>query len=175
VNNKVYIGQAVDLAQRKRQHFSLLGLNKHDSGHLQNAYNKYGKDNFVFSVILYCEPFELTRYEQALVDITSNIYNIRKLCVDSNRGIKYSEEVRLKNVERQLGEKSPMFGKHLPEEVKRKIGDGNRGKKRTPEQIAILSKAHIGQQAWNAGMTTPTDVRKKQSIAAKKRHTEEKK
>jgi group I intron endonuclease len=165
VNGKVYIGQAVNLDSRKRQHFSDLRLNKHYSGHLQNAYNKYGADNFIFKPILYCEQFELTRYEQAIVDITSNIYNIRKLCIDSNKGIKYSEEVRLKNSERQKGEKSPLFGKPMSEEQKQKIGNGNRGKKRTPEQIAILSEAHMGQPGIWKGKHLSEEHKNKLSIA----------
>jgi len=37
------------------------------------------------------------------------------------------------------GINSPMYGKHLSEETKRKIGDKNRGRKKTEEEI----KKHI--------------------------------
>lgn len=50
-NNKKYIGVTKNLRKRKNTHFSLLRNNKHHNIHLQNAYNKYGIKNFVFSVI----------------------------------------------------------------------------------------------------------------------------
>lgn len=37
--------------------------------------------------------------------------------------------------------------------------------KYTKEQRERLSKAHLGQKAWNKGLKTPEDVRKKQSLA----------
>ncbi|MFR4451612.1 MAG: GIY-YIG nuclease family protein [Ruminococcus sp.] len=54
VNNKYYVGQTKDFDQRWRQHSSRLLANKHENYHLQNAWNKYGADNFVFSIIEEC-------------------------------------------------------------------------------------------------------------------------
>jgi group I intron endonuclease len=57
-SNKVYIGSAIRLDHRKRQHFSLLKLNKHHSIHLQRAYNKNPK-NFKFEILEFCNKNEL--------------------------------------------------------------------------------------------------------------------
>lgn len=54
-NDKVYIGKSKNIKQRKNTHFSALKLNKHNNQHLQNSYNKYGKNNFEFDVLEYCE------------------------------------------------------------------------------------------------------------------------
>ena len=51
INDKVYIGQTIHKNVRKYTHFHLLETNSHDNPYLQNAYNKYGKDNFSFKVI----------------------------------------------------------------------------------------------------------------------------
>lgn len=48
INNKCYIGSTKNFRKRKYEHFKDLINNKHHSQHLQNAYNKYGKESFHF-------------------------------------------------------------------------------------------------------------------------------
>lgn len=52
INGKQYIGKSIDLKLRKYHHFNDLDKQKHHSSPLQNAYNKYGKDNFEFIVLI---------------------------------------------------------------------------------------------------------------------------
>lgn len=51
VNNKFYVGSAVDLKRRKTRHFSELRTGKHNNRHLQAAWLKYGEQAFVFVVV----------------------------------------------------------------------------------------------------------------------------
>lgn len=51
VNQKFYVGSAVDTRTRFRQHRRLLRNNTHHCKHLQAAWNKYGEDAFKFEVI----------------------------------------------------------------------------------------------------------------------------
>lgn len=51
VNGKCYVGSTIHLDQRRREHFSKLASNKHINAHLQNAYNKYGREAFDFEVL----------------------------------------------------------------------------------------------------------------------------
>lgn len=51
VNNKFYIGSAVNLRKRKARHFSELRTGKHKNRHLLAAWNKYGEQAFVFVVV----------------------------------------------------------------------------------------------------------------------------
>jgi group I intron endonuclease len=51
VNNKFYVGSAVNFSRRKTRHFSELRNNKHNNKHLQAAWNKYGEAAFIFAVI----------------------------------------------------------------------------------------------------------------------------
>lgn len=44
-----YIGQTIDINRRKNKHYSTLNNNKHDNPKLQNAWNKYGENNFSFT------------------------------------------------------------------------------------------------------------------------------
>lgn len=76
VNNKVYIGKSKNVKQRKNAHFSALKLNKHNNQHLQNSYNKYGKNNFQFDVLEYCEESLLPSKEMYYIELYKNNYNI---------------------------------------------------------------------------------------------------
>lgn len=60
VDNKVYIGRSKSINLRFSSHKSNLRKNKHINKHLQNAWNKYGEDNFEFSVIEICETIQDT-------------------------------------------------------------------------------------------------------------------
>ena len=51
INNKIYIGSAVNIDRRWSEHKSLLTNNKHHSKYLQNSFNKYGTENFLFEVV----------------------------------------------------------------------------------------------------------------------------
>jgi group I intron endonuclease len=154
INNKVYIGQSVNVSSRKSQHWYALKNNKHGNTHLQNAWNKYGEENFIFKIILYCEQFELTRYEKALDKIyKNNSYNIRE-CVDTNKGIKHDEEFKKKISESQLGRKRS-------ELTKSRISEGNRGKPLSEERKGKISKSLLGNVPWNKGIPRTKECKEK--------------
>lgn len=94
-DKKCYIGSAVDVYGRKRTHFSSLSKNKHHSIYLQRAYNKYGKENFVFEIIEFCEKEKLIEREQYYLDMLNPEYNICKIAGNC-LGIKGSKESNLK-------------------------------------------------------------------------------
>lgn len=54
INNKVYIGQSIDIKQRWRAH--IYAANQHQDTHLYRAINHYGLENFVFEIIEVLEP-----------------------------------------------------------------------------------------------------------------------
>jgi group I intron endonuclease len=132
INNKRYIGQAVNFRIRKNTHYSTLERNKHDNPYLQNAYNKYGKDNFVFEILEIIENMDLlTIREQYWKDHFTQVYNIRPI-VDSNRGIKWTDDIK-----RKMGRGK--IGKPLSNEHKLKISHANKGKPK-PTRSIIHSK-----------------------------------
>ena len=51
VNGKRYIGGSVNLKHRLVCHKSGLRRGRHKNPHLQNAWNKYGEENFEFKII----------------------------------------------------------------------------------------------------------------------------
>lgn len=48
ITGERYIGQTINLQERKNKHFQSLKNNKHPNFKLQNAWNNYGEDNFDF-------------------------------------------------------------------------------------------------------------------------------
>lgn len=63
VNGKVYIGQSKNCYSRSHKHIKDLLKNKHHNSHLQNAFNKYGRINFVNQIIEKCEIEKLNERE----------------------------------------------------------------------------------------------------------------
>lgn len=67
-NGKVYVGQAKDIKGRWKNHKCALIGNYHNNRHLQNAFNKYGKSAFEFSVLEYCQIDELNEREKFWIE-----------------------------------------------------------------------------------------------------------
>ena len=112
VNGKRYVGSAVDIEKRFKDHLFLLNKNNHHSRYFQNAWNKYGNSAFVFvvleetrkekEVLLEKEQYWLDFYRSYDGKYGYNISPTAGTCL----GIKKSEESNRKNRERQIGEKS---------------------------------------------------------------------
>lgn len=51
INRKIYIGSSINISKRLKEHLRCLLRNTHRNSKLQNAVNKYGIENFDFSVL----------------------------------------------------------------------------------------------------------------------------
>lgn len=118
INNKIYVGSVCgktsNFVKRKYRHFFDLKRNVHNNKHLQQSYNKYGEENFVFEILEECEPEFCISFEQYWVNMlgTKNPdigYNIKDP-TSGNSGKKFTEE-------------------HI-----RKIATANKGRKWTEEE-----------------------------------------
>ena len=63
VNGKVYIGQSIRIEKRWIDHKKTLRSNSHRNIYLQNAWNKYGEENFIHEIIEECDISELNDKE----------------------------------------------------------------------------------------------------------------
>lgn len=104
-NEKLYIGSSCNLKKRKSSHFLLLRKNKHHSKKLQNAYNKYGADSFIFEVLEICSKENILLIEQQYLDkydVYKKGYNMSNIAnrpshTNSRESIKKGIETRRKN------------------------------------------------------------------------------
>lgn len=140
VNNKVYIGQAIDIDKRWYEHINDLKNNKHINKHLQRAWNKYREENFKFEVIEDCVEDKLTEREQYWIDYyeginSKNNYNFRNA---GNRG-KFSEISIQKRTKTRRGFKHSI-------ETKQKMSKSHIGIKHTEETRKKLSNYHKGKK-----------------------------
>lgn len=131
INDKIYVGKTgMNFGDRWDNHKALLRNNNHDNKHLQNAWNKYGEENFEFVVLEDCNIDELNDKE---------IY-----------WIKYYRESGLAYNIHDGGDGGNNLGKHLSEETKRKIGEKNRinmlGKVFSDETKEKMKFSHLGKK-----------------------------
>jgi group I intron endonuclease len=75
INEKCYYGSSKNIEKRWKTHLNQLINGKHINCILQNAWNKYGKDNFIFEIVEECELENLFETEQKYID-TCGDYNI---------------------------------------------------------------------------------------------------
>ena len=128
VNGKCYVGSTIHLDQRRREHFSKLANNKHINVHLQNAYNKYGREAFDFEVLETIDiddniKDKLLKREQFWIDNLKPEYNIL-LVAGSNLGYHHIREGQ--------------SGRVLTEEHKAKLSEETKHRK-SPSNHAIIS------------------------------------
>lgn len=76
INGKKYIGSSINIRQRLWEHRATLRHNKHYNNHLQRAWNKYGEENFDFSILERCPKEKRFEREQYYVDSLHPEYNI---------------------------------------------------------------------------------------------------
>lgn len=126
-NNKVYIGQSIDLWTRINEgYFQKLPKGKGHNIHLQRAWDKYGKKNFSFKVLEYIKDInslnERETYWIKEYNSTNNKfgYNIQPEG-GSNRGVKVSDETKRKISIATSGENNPNYGKIPSKEQKESI------------------------------------------------------
>lgn len=165
VDGKMYVGQTNNFARRKRDHFLSLRRNVHYNTYLQRSYNKYGRESFIFRILIYCEPFELTRHEQFFVDNHKKdlLYNICVECVDSTQGVKRdspSEETRLKiskSLQGRIFTKTHREKLRMASSGKNNAMSGVRGKDhplfgKVGKDAPFYGKSHTGQWKKDASL-----------------------
>lgn len=149
INNKIYIGQSVDVKCRLRNHKWALRHNKHGNNHLQKSFNKYGENYFVFEIICECEEEQLDELERFYI----SYYNCTnpKFGYNSETGghmnKHWSDELRQKMKPLRSGENSGMWGKKHTEETKAIMREKALGRTISDEAKRKMSESHKGKLA----------------------------
>lgn len=82
INNKVYIGQSVNLDARKYDHFER-PESKHMHGVIDKEIRNCGKENFDWEILIECSQEELNYYEKYFIERYNSTdpnygYNVRE-------------------------------------------------------------------------------------------------
>lgn len=131
INNKYYVGQSRDIHHRWVRERAALKRDKLAWNiHLQNAWKKYGEDNFEFKIVEECSVALLDEREMFWIDKFDSFYNgyNKTLGGDGfkgstpwNKGIKLSEPYR------------------------KKLSDAHKNQKHTEAQIQKLREKFSGE------------------------------
>lgn len=152
VNNHIYIGSSSNVTKRFNSHLNLLNKNKHSNLHLQAAWNKYGKENFVFlHVERISTPETRLIRENKWIKIHKPEYN--NILVNGNNYFFHSNETKEKIRQKALGRKvsdetkakikEKNKSRILSEETKLKISESNKGKSHGRKGLKILKQTSL--------------------------------
>lgn len=183
-NGKVYVGSAVKLTRRFNDHKNQLIGHRHANKYLQNSWNKYGQESFIFEIIEFVDELELLiQREQFWIDCLNVIdnkigYNISPTA-GSTLGYKQSEETLEKkskimkmyfeNITPEQAEKrslniskSKLAKNHrMSDETRRKMSIAKKGKntgKRPKEVGEKISESKMGHTFTPLGSEHPKSI-----------------
>jgi len=148
VNEKVYIGKTIDrFIERYWHHVWLLDNCQHHNKYLQQSWNKYGVDNFVFEVTHVLQPDEdVNKLEVEFISKYNSYisgYNLT-LGGDGGNGRKTSEHAK-----KIIGEKNKIhgLGRKASSETRIRMSRSSSHHSPTPEHREILRKYRTGRTA----------------------------
>lgn len=137
INGKIYIGESINCYERISKHKSKLRKGIHDNCHLQNSWNLYGENNFLFEVIEKCDKTDLLKREHFWC----------KELLSHNReygfNIKPTSEINKHLVSKETIEKIRISntGKKVSEETKKKLSEINIGNTLSKDTIEKLKNS----------------------------------
>lgn len=159
-SERCYVGSTGNVERRWGDHIRDFRGGRHHSPYFNRVWNKYGQDAFVFEIL---EELDLSglsvdemivlfaEREQRWIDKFQPVFNSAPIA-GSSLGYKWTDEQKaglkgrkprgpISDEERAKlnASKNPRHSrKPHSEETKKKIGDANRGKKRSPESVAKM-------------------------------------
>lgn len=147
VNNKVYIGQSKNLGQRYASHIRRIKTKTHYNEILQRAFEKYGIDNFEYSILEeVLEDNILNEREKYWIDFygginCESVYNLKDPLLNE-----HSDYVKSKLSKNNSGENNPNYGHEWTEEMRQKASESRIGKtweERLGEEKAKAAKEKL--------------------------------
>lgn len=156
VNGRRYIGSAVNIDKRWKEHRRQLSEGRHHSRFMQREWSKRGQEAFVFRVLLLCDRANLLWYEQALLDAWQPEYNTAPTA-GSQLGLKMTDAAKAKMS--SAAKRTRNFTGHRHSEAsKRRISAAKTGVKFGKYDQQRVAKTAAAMRAGKNAMTE-TEVR----------------
>jgi len=155
LTGREYVGSAVNIEKRWKEHVRQATRGKHHSRFFQRSWLKHGAECMEFRVLLLCDKKRLLMYEQACIDGLRPVFNVAPTA-GSQLGFKHSDSAKAK-MSAAASRTRNFTGHRHSEESRQRISERRKGKgggARTPERCANISAALTGK-------TVPEEVRKK--------------
>jgi group I intron endonuclease len=129
VSGKMYIGSSANIRVRLARHRLMLNQQKHPNSHLQNAWNKYGSDGFLFATVAIVDKQHLLLEEQALLDgLKGRLYNQSVVAGSPMRNRKHTAETKANMSAARSGDNNAFYGRQHSEATKQKIAESKKGR-----------------------------------------------
>lgn len=128
INSKLYIGKAVNISNRFRQHRFLLNHRIHFNPHLQSSWTCYGSGSFQFAIIEECDKQSLLDRETYWVKHYDTLNPLRG----------YNNSLPI----------SGNLGRHWSQEMKDRISAALKGKPATASGLARKGKTPHNAKWW---------------------------
>lgn len=157
VTRNLYVGSTVNFKKRMNRHILELRNSKHCNTHLQNAWNKYGMESFIFIVVEYTSIENLIEREQFWLeqfDFEKQLYNIcptadsrlgRLQTQETKNKISEAAKTRLQNEDARKRISEAHKGKKNSEDCRRKLSEANKGRIVSIETRRKISEANKGK------------------------------
>lgn len=177
VNQKRYVGQTKNSVARWRQHKCDLKGRRHKNRFLQQDFNLYGLNSFVFSILEECD-IKITGDEREVYwighhDTTNREFGYNIDFGGCNTYVR-SEETKLKMSISRKGKPSNRKGSTHSNETKKKISIANKGivsafkgRKHTEESNLKNSLSHMGRISPRKGAVLAGETKAKISASKK--------
>lgn len=164
-SERIYIGSSVNITKRWNYHLGNLKGNRHVNKRLQNHYNKYGKNDLMFSILIGCDQENLIANEQFFIDSYNPWFNLCKIA-STTKGLKHTDECKKRMSEAKKGKPSTRIDFHHTEETKAIIREKRKNQIITESTKRKLSEFHKGNK-WALGQKCSEEKKVRMSIRHK--------
>jgi len=159
VNGKLYIGSALDIARRWRDHRAGLRHGRNALPKLQRAWDMYGESAFTFEVIVRCTPQILRKLEEALI---RHYHTVE----DGYNCLAHTKEFTPERIARAAASNR---GRIVTEETRKRLSQSLKGRVYSSETITKLAQSKLGVKK---SPETIAKMRKPKSEAARRAMSE---
>jgi group I intron endonuclease len=131
ITNHIYVGAASDILKRLNQHLLGLRRNNHDNDYLQNSFNKYKEESFIFETLEECNK----KYLYSQEHYWCNMLNTHNKSFGFNLKPTHPDNISLCSEETRTKIRIKATGRKWSDEYKQLFREKQLGKKQSEEQI----------------------------------------